>query len=272
MPSPFTITTNTPTVQLDSHRRGEASYTASNATGHPIRGRARLIAPDQTRLEWLAVVGEMSRDFPASGTEQYKVKIEVPDTAAAGKYQFQLDMVGVDNPDELYSQGQPVTFSVYAGAPPPPPQKDKGYVTTVIGGIVGLLAGVPSGAIVAILVALIFQAVVKNPDSQTSATVLVSLLILFIAFLWLGMAIGSWLALKIRKYDWAGITGIIYGIVLPVWVVIVFLIASAVNQALGHNPAQGIVALLVLLALGLVVVVPALIARAITLRWKTGHI
>jgi phage tail-like protein len=47
--------------------------------------------------------------------EQYVVKIESPSGAPAGSHAFRLDMVGVANPDEEYSQGPTITFTT----PPP---------------------------------------------------------------------------------------------------------------------------------------------------------
>src|SRR5882724_2642068 len=103
MPSPFNITAVTPVVPLTSDREGKASYTVSNVSGAPIRGRANLTPVDQTRMDWLKLDGDIERDFSVNGTQQYTVEIKVPVTAVAGDYTFHLDMVGVQNPDDLFS-------------------------------------------------------------------------------------------------------------------------------------------------------------------------
>jgi hypothetical protein len=48
-------------------------------------------------------------------SDPYVVKIESPSGAPAGSHAFRLDMVGVANPDEEYSQGPTITFTT----PPP---------------------------------------------------------------------------------------------------------------------------------------------------------
>lgn len=119
MPSPFAITTATNAVSLDTQRRSEASFTVSNTSGNPIRGRAQLALEAPASAAWLTLTEEAEQDFPTGGTQQYTVKIAVPADTPAGTYSFRLNMVGVENPDELFTQGPTVTFQV----PEPEPQK-----------------------------------------------------------------------------------------------------------------------------------------------------
>jgi hypothetical protein len=119
MPESFAITAATNSISLDANRRGETSFTVFNARGRPIRGRARLV-PENTPAEgWLSLEGEAERDFGIAEAHQFKTRITVPADASAGSYPFRLDMVGVENPDELYTQGPTVTFQV----PEPAPKK-----------------------------------------------------------------------------------------------------------------------------------------------------
>ncbi|MEX2430567.1 MAG: hypothetical protein WD645_01450 [Dehalococcoidia bacterium] len=108
----FTVTTTTNTLRLDEKRQGEAVFTVFNAAGRPIRGRALLHAEDPRAEDWLSLAGDVERDFPIAGTEQYSVRITVPPEAPPGSYLFRLDMVGVERPDEDYTQGQTVTCEV----------------------------------------------------------------------------------------------------------------------------------------------------------------
>ncbi len=119
MPNPFAITAPTNTILLQAERRGEASFTVSNISGRLLRGRPLLISENSVAEPWLQIRGVAERDFPTAGTEQYSVQIAVPADAPAGSYVFRLDMVGVENPDELYSQGPSVTFQVPAVVPRP---------------------------------------------------------------------------------------------------------------------------------------------------------
>ena len=56
--------------------------------------------------------------FAPSEAAQYSVNVPTAPPTAAGKYTFSLDVVGVDNPDELFTQGPPVTIEVAAVAVP----------------------------------------------------------------------------------------------------------------------------------------------------------
>ena len=270
MPSPFNITAVTPEVQLNSQRQGVASYTVSNVSSGPIRGRAILVPLDQTHADWLKLEGDIERDFSVSGTQQYAVEINVPNTAAAGDYTFRLDMVGVQNPDELFSQGQPVTFKVPEGPsiPPPPPVKDKGYIITVIGAIVGALAGVSAGVIVGIIIVLILTAVIKSSDLGTVLGLIFIPILLFTGLgIWVGTALGGWIAVKVRKLDWPARTGWVLAGVLPLWVII-FALGGALLSGITSKIPGGILSALIDLLI--LLVPPGLIARAIVLRWKTG--
>ncbi len=108
----FTITTPSTTAKLDANRKASVAFTVTNASIQPLKGRARVVVLDGAKPEWLAVDGDAERAFASSGTQQYAVQINVPATAPAGKYKFQLKVVGVANPDEQYGESDQVAFEV----------------------------------------------------------------------------------------------------------------------------------------------------------------
>jgi serine/threonine-protein kinase len=112
MPGPFTVTAATNSVQLDSNRQSEAAFTVFNASGRPLRGQVRLKAEDPAATGWLSLEGEAEQDFDIAAAKQFTVKIQAPPDAQPGNYTFRLDVVGVENPDELYTEGPTVTFQV----------------------------------------------------------------------------------------------------------------------------------------------------------------
>jgi hypothetical protein len=112
MANPFAITAASNSVPLRDDRSGQAVFTVFNASGRPIRGRARIVAEDPIAEQWLSLVGDAERVFGIAGTQQFMVQIEAPSTAPAGDMRFRLDMVDVENPDENYSRGPTVTFQV----------------------------------------------------------------------------------------------------------------------------------------------------------------
>jgi hypothetical protein len=134
MPSLFAVTTAANSVPLDGNRKGQIVFTVSNTSVRAVRGRARIAPDGSAAATWFALTGEAERDFTVNGTQQYTVQIAVPPTIAAGNYTVRLDMVGVDNPDEDYTQGPSVTFAV----PEPLPVKKPfpWWIIAVIAGIV----------------------------------------------------------------------------------------------------------------------------------------
>jgi hypothetical protein len=115
----FDITAASDTVRLDGNGQGDIAFTASNVSGRPLRGRANLVPQDAASKAWLSVSGGPERDFPGGGTQQFSVKVAVPPGTKAGKYNFRLDVVSVQNPDEDYTQGPNVAVSVTLAPPPP---------------------------------------------------------------------------------------------------------------------------------------------------------
>ncbi len=138
MPGPFTITAATNSVKLDANRQGETTFTVFNGSGRPLRGQARLQAEDPAATGWLSLEGEAERDFDIAAAHQMRVALNVPPDAAPGSYPFRLDMVGVENPDEDYSQGPTVTFQVPKAEETPP---FPWWIVAVVAGVV-VIAGI----------------------------------------------------------------------------------------------------------------------------------
>lgn len=117
MPDAFAITAAASTVALDGTGKGETSFTVSNATGRPLRIRAVVAPTEPAKAEWFAIAGEAERETPLGGTQQYTVRISVPAGTPAGTYQFRLGAHAEDRPEEDYSQGPTVAFTVAAAQP-----------------------------------------------------------------------------------------------------------------------------------------------------------
>jgi len=117
MPSSFAITTAANSAPLDGNRQGQVVFTVSNTSVRAVRGRARVTPDNAAAATWFTLAGGAERDFSVNGTQQYTLQIAVPPTTAAGNYTVRLDMVGVDNPDEDFTQGPSVTIAVPAPLP-----------------------------------------------------------------------------------------------------------------------------------------------------------
>ncbi|MCP3136328.1 LamG domain-containing protein [Pyxidicoccus xibeiensis] len=110
----FDITTTSPTLRLDSSRRGEVAFTVTNSLGRPVRGRAVIVPEGTTPPGWFSIVDETERDFPRDGTHVFTVKTAVPASQAGGEHGFHLLVVDQANPDEHFAEGPPVSFRVPA--------------------------------------------------------------------------------------------------------------------------------------------------------------
>jgi hypothetical protein len=118
MAQTFAVTAVADKVALDAGRKGLTSFTVSNTTDQPVRGRGQVTPLAGADASWFTVVGNASRPFGAKGTEQYPVQIAVPPTAPPGSYSFRFDGVNEANPDEDTAAGPSVSFEVPAGAAP----------------------------------------------------------------------------------------------------------------------------------------------------------
>lgn len=114
MANEYAITAATDRVALDANRHGQTTFTVSNRASRSLPSRARVVTQLPEASGWFTV-HEPERTLAPAETQQFSVSVSVPDTAAAGDYAFRLDVVGVENPDEQYAQGQSIVVTV----PPP---------------------------------------------------------------------------------------------------------------------------------------------------------
>ncbi|MGO9059399.1 MAG: hypothetical protein ACLQU2_18730, partial [Candidatus Binataceae bacterium] len=114
-----TITAASGSMSLDAKRHGEIPFTVSNVSGRSLRGRAKVVPQDPKQVAWFKIAGESERDFAPNGTQQFTVKLDPLPDAKPGLYSFRLDAMSVELPDEDYTQGPSVGFSIAAPIPPP---------------------------------------------------------------------------------------------------------------------------------------------------------
>ena len=106
-------------MRLDAGQTAVTTFTVSNSTARAINGRAQLLGRDLLRSRArLTLAGGTGPFFAANEAAQYSVNVAAPPRRRGRQVHFSLDMVGVDNPDELFSQGPPVSLEVAAVAVP----------------------------------------------------------------------------------------------------------------------------------------------------------
>ena len=151
MTSPWVVTTSTDRVNLDTQRRGELSFTVTNASD----------AADQVVFEPVpgagidrsaVTVDNPGRPVPGRGSASFLVHIAIPQQAAAGRYELYGQAYSAHlAPEETLGRSGRVVFDVAA---PPQPKKRPWWLLAVAGlvivvlGVVGFVVFRPSGTAV----------------------------------------------------------------------------------------------------------------------------
>jgi len=113
MASPFSITTSLDSITLSSKGQAESKFTLSNNSDRPIRTEILITAIGKNcDKKWFSLSGSDEREMQGKSTEEVKVEVTVSDDAPPGSYDFRIDVASVENPDEDYAEGPPVSFKV----------------------------------------------------------------------------------------------------------------------------------------------------------------
>src|SRR5262249_15213859 len=125
-------------VALNANRTADTSFTVTNTSGQPQRGRVSVASDDPAVPGWVTVQGEAERPFGVGESQQFIVRITAPPGAAPGQHTFRLDAIGVENPDENFALGPNVTFEVTAA---PAERKTPWWIFAAVAAAVVLLVG-----------------------------------------------------------------------------------------------------------------------------------
>jgi hypothetical protein len=271
----FTITTPSVSVTLAENRIGEVPFTVTNVSNRKLRARARITPAAGVPADWFSVVGEPEQDFEPGAARQFVVRVDPPLGTAAGTYAFRLDAVGIERPDDDYSEGPSCQITVPPSAPPRL-TTPRGYLTTLVGAITGGVVG--ELTVILGIVFLVHASHNDDPNCRDFGCAigsaigdLVALLILLAIvlvvgyFLMLaGASLGSGIALRIRRFRGAKLTATFLALLFLPWTLLMFF---TVFQLLDNHPI--VIALISPLVL---VAVPAVLARGAVLLIRTHHI
>jgi len=122
------------------------TFTVTNALTRPATVRAQIRADQPNAAAWFSLQGDAEVLLAVNEARPFNVTIAVPPGAVAGTYVVHLDVVGVENPDEIASQGPPVSITVAPAQVTPTPQP----WPWIIGGVVVALLIIAIGAFVAL--------------------------------------------------------------------------------------------------------------------------
>ena len=108
-------------IQLNADGKGEAVFTVTNRSSGSVRAQIKLRPLEETKSEWLSLAGQAEQDFGPGSLSQVIVRVNAHAPAPAGKYEFRIDVIPIDNPDEDYSEGPVVTLRTGLPARPARP-------------------------------------------------------------------------------------------------------------------------------------------------------
>jgi hypothetical protein len=118
MANVFAITTATDKLKAETGS-ATAVFTVTNSTSRPLRGFVKIRPLGNTQAQWLAIEGELERDFPAGGTHQFTVTFNKPKPATpptppqpAESFPFRLDVISSVDPGGDFAEGPVVTIEI----------------------------------------------------------------------------------------------------------------------------------------------------------------
>jgi hypothetical protein len=267
----FTVTTPSVSVTLTENRIGEVPFTVTNVGNRKLRARARITPAPGAPAGWFSVQGDSEQDFGIGAARQFVVRIDPPLGAAAGTYTFRLDAIGIERPDDEYSEGPSCQVTILPSSPGQPKlTTPRGYLTTLVGALTG---GIVLNIIVVVL------ALTHETDTDCHGLGFWACLfrvffrelafwvgLVFLGFLLMlvGASVGSAIALRIRRFRGHKLTGTFLALLMLPWSLLMVL---TVFQLLNNHP-------IVLAATSPVVLlaVPAVLARGSVLLIRTHHI
>jgi len=264
----FSVTTPSVSVNLAENRIGEVPFTVTNVSNRKLRARVRITPDPSVPADWFSVAGDSEQDFEVGAARQFVVRVDPPLGVRAGSYAFRLDAIGIENPDDDYSEG-PSCQVTLAESAKPRLTTPRGYLTTILG---ALLGGIVLDLIVVVL------ALTHDPDTdchdQGFWGCLFSVLIKEI-FFWVGLVVLGWglmvlgsslgsaIALRIRRFRGHKLTGTFLALLMLPWTALMFLTVFRFLDSLVVVAAISPIVLLV---------VPAVLARGSVLLIRTHHI
>ena len=122
-------------------------FTVTNVGNRKLRARARITPAPGAPAGWFSVQGDSEQDFEIGAARQFVVRVDPPLGATAGTYAFRLDAIGIERPDDDYSEGPSCQVTVPESARPKL-TTPRGYLTTLVG---ALLGGIVFNIVVVIL-------------------------------------------------------------------------------------------------------------------------
>lgn len=138
----FDINAPSNSIFLNEQRRGEGVVVITSKAERKVQGRVMIEAKNPLVEEFVTVV-DGEKTFLPKEAQQFTIRVEMPPIMPGGTYQFRVQVLDVDSPDDTFQNGPEILFVA------PHPAKFgamAGAIAAVIvillllvGGIVGLI-------------------------------------------------------------------------------------------------------------------------------------
>jgi hypothetical protein len=258
----FMVTTPSVSVTLASNRIGEVPFTVTNVSDRMLRARAKITPGPAAPADWFSVEGDSEQDFEIGAARQFVVRVDPPLGVPAGNYAFRLDAVGIEHPDDDYSEGPSCQVTI-PQSKPPKLTTPRGYLTTLAGALIG---GIVLNIIVVILGLTHDSNNCQGFWNCLFREIFFWVFLVFLGFvlMLIGASLGAGIALRIRRFRGHKLTAVFLALLMLPWSLLMLL---TVFRLLDNHP-------IVLAATSpvLLLAVPAVLARGSVLLIRTHHI
>ena len=112
MPQPFEITQPVTVLNLDANGRAEIEFTVTNVSGGPLRAELRVVPETPADATWFTRDGEPEILLQPMATQQVHVRVAVPPKTASGTYRFRLEVYDAMHPNDNFTTGSTIGFTV----------------------------------------------------------------------------------------------------------------------------------------------------------------
>lgn len=137
----FEITRPKDVIRIDGDGHGAAVFVVTSRVPDPIRARLDVIPGNPADQAMFNVEDGPDRNMRLNDTQNVRVILKVPLTAASGPHMFRLRVVDADAPNERYEESQPVEFAVPEHEGPKPVAKGRWWIIP-LAAILLLVAGI----------------------------------------------------------------------------------------------------------------------------------
>lgn len=151
-----------PSLALGKDRIGAARFNVSSTSDKPLQGKFETKPLEGAKGSWLHLEGEAQRLFSAPGPQVVTVQIKVPQDVPPGSYKFRLDGHAVDHPDDDFTEGPTVVFTIAEAG-----TEIKWWLIVLIGVLVLIAIGVGIWAVIPKKVAVPNDLVGKSFDAAS---------------------------------------------------------------------------------------------------------